>query len=161
MSNASLPAGLSLPARPALGARPFAIRLVVTSLAVVVGCGLFNAVVDPYGLFRWVDLHGFNEIKPRATQASVAFKYRAVEFLSPQTLLLGNSRAEMGWDPQSLPAGRFGSVVNAAMPGKGLGAMMRVADHAWVQSRPATLVIGVEFFDCLEAGPPPPPVQES
>jgi hypothetical protein len=49
-------------------------------------CGLFNTVVDPYGLFRWIDRPGFNEIKPRATQASVAFKYRAIDFLSPRTI---------------------------------------------------------------------------
>ncbi|HMO46384.1 MAG TPA: hypothetical protein PKB14_10170 [Rubrivivax sp.] len=155
MSNDASPAALSSPARPSPQARTFAIRLLGTCFAVVAGCGLFNAAVDPYGLFRWVDRPGFNEVKPRATQASVAFKYRAVDFLSPQTLLLGNSRAEMGWNPQSLPAGRFGSVVNAAMPGKGLDAMIPLAGHAWARSRPATLVIGAEFFDCLEAGGPP------
>lgn len=155
MSNDATPPALSSSAQTSPQARTFAIRLLGTCFAVVVGCGLFNAVIDPYGLFRWVDQPGFNEVKPRATQASVAFKYRAVEFLSPQTLLLGNSRAEMGWDPESLPAGRFGSVVNAAMPGQGLGAMVPLAEHAWARSRPATLVIGAEFFDCLEAGPPP------
>jgi len=35
--------------------------------------------------------------------------------------------------------------------------MIPVADHAWARSRPTTLVIGVEFFDCLEAAQAPPP----
>lgn len=137
-------------------ARRFTTRLLATALVVVLGCGLFNAVADPYGLFRWVDRPGFNAIKPRATQASIAFKYRAIDFTLPQTLLLGNSRVEMGWDPARLPSATFGRVVNVALPGQGLGAMVEMANHAWARSRPTTLVVGVEFFDCLEAGPPPP-----
>jgi len=151
------PGGSSFPGGASGSARRFAVVLLVTSLAVVAGCALFNALVDPYGIFRWLDRPGFNEIKPRATQESLAFKYKAIDFLSPRTLLLGNSRAEIGWDPGHLSGTRFGEVVNAAMPGRGLEAMIPVADHAWARSRPATLVIGVEFFDCLEAGQTPPP----
>lgn len=137
-------------------ARRFTIRLLAAALAIVLGCGLLNAVVDPYGLFRWVDLEGFNAIKPRATQVGAAFKYRVIDFDTPRTLLLGNSRAEMGWDPELLPPATFGSVTNAALPGQGLGAMVALANHAWARSRPTTLIIGVEFFDCLESGPSPP-----
>jgi len=137
-------------------ARRFTTRLLATALAVVLGCGLLNVVVDPYGLFRWVDLEGFNAIKPRATQVGAAFKYRVVDFSSPRTLLLGNSRAEMGWDPDLLPPATFGSVANVALPGQGLGTMVAMADHAWARSRPTTLVIGLEFFDCLESGPSRP-----
>ena len=137
-------------------ARQFTTRLLATALAVVLGCALLNAAVDPYGLFRWVDRAELNAIKPRATQVGAAFKYRVIDFGSPQTLLLGNSRAEMGWDPDLLPPATFGSVANVALPGQGLGAMVAMADHAWVRSRPTTLVIGLEFFDCLEAAPSPP-----
>lgn len=133
-------------------AKQFVTRLLATALAVVLGCGLFNAIVDPHGLFRWVDQQGFNAIKPRATQAGEAFKYRVVDFSLPQTLLLGNSRAEMGWNPEHLPSASFGSIANVALPGQGLGAMVAMADHAWARSRPTTLVIGAEFFDCLESG---------
>jgi hypothetical protein len=73
----------------------------------------------------------------------------------PQTLLLGNSRVEMGWDPELPPSARFGRVANVALPGQGLGAMVEMAEHAWSRSAPSSLVIGVEFFDCLEAGPAP------
>lgn len=140
-----------------VSARRFTTRLLVTALTVVLGCGLLNAVVDPYGLFRWVDRPGFNAIKPRAAQAGTAFKYRVVDFTLPQTLLLGNSRVEMGWDPEHLPSATFGRVANVALPGQGLGSMVAMADHAWVRSKPTTLMIGVEFFDCLETGQAPSP----
>ena len=128
-------------------------RFLVVGAATVAGCGLINAVVDPYGLFRWLDLPAFNEIKPRAAQASVAFKYRAVEQLRPATLLLGNSRAEMGWDPQQLSPWPDAPAVNGAIPGSGIEGMLPLADHAWSVSAPAALLVGLEFFDCLDAGP--------
>jgi hypothetical protein len=137
-------------------ARRFTTLLLVTAAAVVLGCGLFNAVVDPYGLFRWMEQPGFNAIKPRATQASTAFKYRVIDLTLPQTLLIGNSRVEMGWDPELLPSASFGRVANVALPGQGLSSMVAMADHAWARSAPSTLVIGLEFFDCLEAGQAPP-----
>lgn len=143
---------------PRISARRFTAQLLTSAAAVVLGCGLVNAVVDPYGLTRWVDLQGFNAIKPRAAQAATAFKYRVVDFAAPRTLLLGNSRVEMGWDPDQLPAASFAPVVNLALPGQGLGAMVALADHAWARSRPTTLLVGVEFFDCLESAPTAPAV---
>ena len=140
-----------------LNARRFTALLLATATAVVLGCGLFNVVVDPYGLFRWVDRPGFNAIKPRATQASNAFKYRVIDGTMPQTLLLGNSRVEMGWDPELLPSASFGRAANVALPGQGLGSMVGLADHAWARAAPSILLIGVEFFDCLEAGQAPLP----
>ena len=137
--------------RPTSDARRFLIRLLATAAAVVVGCGLFTAVVDPYGLFRWVDVPGFNAIKPRASQMGTAFKYRVIDFVEPQTLLLGNSRVEMGWDPAQLPPAAFGRAANVALPGQSLSAMTAMADHAWARSRPKALMVGVEFFDCLES----------
>ena len=136
-------------------AKRFATLLLATAAALVIASALFNAVIDPYGLFRWVDRSGFNAIKPRATQVKSAFKYRVIDHTLPQTLLLGNSRVEMGWDPELPPAARFGRVANVALPGQGLEAMAGLADHAWARSAPTTLVIGVEFFDCLAKGPAP------
>jgi len=145
------------PTKKRITARRFTTLLLSTAAAVVAGCGMFNALVDPYGLFRWVEQPGFNAIKPRATQTSTAFKFRVIDVTMPQTLLLGNSRVEMGWDPELLPKARFGRVANVALPGQGLGSMVELADHAWARSAPSTLVVGVEFFDCLEGDAAPPP----
>ena len=146
-----------------ISARSFTTRLLATALVVVLGCGLFNALVDPYGLLRWVDRPGFNAIKPRASQVGAPFKYRVVDFNLPRTLLLGNSRVEMGWNPEHLPSATFGPVANVALPGQGLDAMVALANHAWARSRPVRLIVGVEFFDCLEAAPaaPQPPPTRS
>ncbi len=114
-----------------------------------------NALVDPHGLVRWVDAPGFNAIKPRAIQEIEAFKYRAIDSVRPKALILGNSRAEMGWNPEIVNRARLGPTVNAAIPGRGLDAMAPLADYAWHVSRPATLIVGAEFFDCLVSGAAP------
>lgn len=137
--------------------RRFVSRLAVSLAAFLAGLGLLNATIDPHGLHRWIDVEGLNHIKPRANQSPEPFKYRAVEVIAPRTLLLGNSRVEMGWNPDDLPSERFGAAVNAAIPGSGLASMVAIADHAWLRSRPEYLLVGLEFFDCLASGPRPAP----
>ena len=84
-----------------------------------------------------------------------AFKYRAIDAIRPKALILGNSRAEMGWNPELVNRAGLGPTVNAAIPGRGLDAMAPLADYAWHVSRPATLIVGAEFFDCLVSGAAP------
>lgn len=136
-------------------ARAFIVRLCLMLAAFVLAAVALNGIVDPHGLHRWMELDGTNRLKPRANQSPEAFKYRSIDVLTPRSLLLGNSRVEMGWDPQDLPRERFGAVVNAAVPGSGLETMIALTDHAWIRSRPAHLLVGLEFFDCLAKGPRP------
>ncbi len=86
-----------------------------------------------------------------ATQAIELFKFRAIDFIRPRTLYLGNSRAEMGWDPEALGA-MYSPGVNVSIPGRALGGISQLADYAWSRSQQRTLFIGVDFFDCLASG---------
>jgi len=61
--------------------------------------GLCNLVVDPYGLFRFVDKPGFNSIKPKSGVHGSMVKAYQVLRIQPRGLILGNSRAEVGFDP--------------------------------------------------------------
>ena len=134
------------------GARRFVYGL-MASILTTLGCvAVVNLLVDPHGFYRWVDQPGFNEIKPRGDQAIELFKYRAVDFVQPGTLYMGNSRSELGWDPQAAGSRLPLPGVNVSLPGRGLGTMNQLADYAWSRSRPKVLVVGVEFFDCLAAG---------
>lgn len=144
-----------LEANDEAAARRFVTRLVVLLATCIAVAAIVNATIDPHGVHRWIDIEGLNRIKPRANQAPEAFKYRAIDVKAPQTLLLGNSRVELGWNPDDLPHARFGRTVNAAIPGRGLSSMVALADHAWARSRPEQLIVGLEFFDCLASGPRP------
>lgn len=117
---------------------------VSASLALVV-------IVDPYGLYRVVDRRGFNAVKPGLSRHQVQIKQAHALRLRPQVLILGNSRAEIGFDPAAPAfAAAHGAVYNLAIPGTGLG----TSSHQLTQLldagvKPATVILGVEFMDFL------------
>lgn len=135
-----------------LSPRGFVVLVLTTTISLVLALAGLAFVVDPHGIHRIVELPWLNEIKPRASQSVVAFKYRTIEDLRPRTVILGNSRAEMGIDPKRIETSGLGVTANLSVPGSGLNVMRTIADFSWEVSRPATIVLGVEFFDCLEAG---------
>lgn len=118
-------------------------------LMLMLGAAL-NYVVDPYGLYRWVELEKFNKLKPKSGPNGHLVKpYRVVE-VQPRTLILGNSRTEVGFDPESShwPAA-FRPVFNMALPASGIEASLRSLQHSIAAGKPALTIVGVDFFDFL------------
>ena len=62
---------------------------------------LFVVVVDPYRLFRMVDIAGFNAVKPRPDHYQSEIKLSGARALRPAVVLMGNSRVDVGIDPDS------------------------------------------------------------
>ena len=133
-----------------LTARRFTLIMLSALTACVTLIVGFNLLIDPHGIFRILTIPGVNQVKPKGAQLGEAFKVQSISSLKPATLMLGNSRVEMGWNPQTLDPLVFGPVVNAALPGRDLQSMRGLATHAWHVSRPARLLVGVDFMDCLE-----------
>lgn len=125
------------------------------SCAIVATCSLlvilFVAFVDPYQLFRLVDVEGFNRIKPLPEQYREQIKLAQAKTLRPNALLLGNSRIEVGLDPASPQLSSHGySAYNLALAGTTLAVAQRMYDRVRSEtSPPAMAVIGVEFLDFL------------
>ena len=69
----------------------FSAVLMVTAVTVV--------VVDPYGVFGLVNQEGFNSRKVRLTHSQFEVRSRVAARLKADAWILGNSRAEMGFDP--------------------------------------------------------------
>lgn len=130
-------------------------RYTLLAGAVVTACSLlvvlFVALVDPYQLFRLVDLEGFNRIKPLPEQYREQIKLAQAKALRPNALLLGNSRIEVGLDPASAQLRSHGyTAYNLALS----GTTLTVAERMFAQARngtapPKMAVIGVEFLDFL------------
>lgn len=97
---------------------------VVLTLTLLGAVAAVNLIVDPYGLFRIVDVPGFNRIKSQAGERAAVFKRAGVARIQPTTVILGNSRAEIGFDPDS-PAWpeHARPVFNLALPGAGVAAV--------------------------------------
>jgi len=121
--------------------------LIVALVALAAGV---NYVVDPYGAHRAFVWEGFNARKPDAGTYGPLVKARGIERVRPRGLVLGNSRAEVGFDPehQAWPA-EARPVYNAALPGKGTHASLRYLQHALVAGDLRVVVVGLDLMDFL------------
>ena len=116
--------------------------LAVTALVVV---------IDPYRLYGLVEAPGLNAVKPGLTRHQEEIKVAHAMARQPRILILGNSRAEIGFNPATLATmPGAGTAYNLAIPGTGLASsrreLRRLLDGGL---RPATIIVGVEFLDFL------------
>lgn len=118
----------------------------IAGLAALVA--LVNAFIDPYGMFHIANIPGLNEIKSQASQRGAVYKRVAAERVRPNGLVLGNSRAEIGFDPEH-PAwpGDARPAFNLALPGTGPDAAFSQLHQALVYSRPRVVILGLDFLD--------------
>lgn len=127
-----------------------------------------NLVVDPYGIFRLVDQPGFNSIKPTAASHGAMSKAYQVLRVQPKTLILGNSRVEVGLDPNH-PAWPQSArpVYNAALPGTGTATSLRYLQHVLAANagnpaaQPTLVLWGVDFMDFLTDPTLPTPTRSA
>lgn len=69
------------------------------ALLALITVGLFNALIDPLAMFRFVDLPSLNRYKPAIyPQARIAKAYE-VRRIAPKGLILGSSRTHVGLRP--------------------------------------------------------------
>jgi hypothetical protein len=120
----------------------------VSTLALLSAVVTVNLVVDPYGLFRMVDVPALNHIKSHASERAASFKHMAVKRIRPAGLVLGNSRAEIGFDPES-PSWpeSVRPVFNLALPGAGIHAVAGDFAETLRWASPELVVVGLDFLD--------------
>lgn len=81
------------------------------SLFVVMsGVLAFNCIVDPYGMYRLIEVKGFNSHKPAIYNRVRLFKAYDVRRIKPSAIVLGTSRSHVGlrmshegWAPTVTP----------------------------------------------------------
>jgi hypothetical protein len=118
-------------------------------------------IADPYYVFGTPSIASVNIIKPRVyQQAEIAKKYQ-LSRIRPRTLLLGNSRVEIGLNPESSiwPAS-MRPVFNAALAGAGLDKELGMLRQSLASGDLRTVILGVDFADFLARSPVPIQVQD-
>ena len=109
-----------------------------------------NLAIDPYDIYALLNVRGLNQIKPHAGANGAMAKAYQVLRANPRTLVLGNSRAEVGFNPRSLAwPQQLQPVFNLALPGTGPITSLRYLQHAISVHRPAVVLLGVDFMDFL------------
>lgn len=126
--------------------------LLATIAAICALVAICNAIIDPYGLYRVVESDGFNSLKTRAAQRGRLFKSRLLEVLRPSAIVLGNSRAEVGFDPRHVFFTRMGHAANLALPGTGPDTALALLKRAIELKPPKVVVLGLDFVDARITG---------
>ena len=92
---------------------------------------LFNGAVDPFRTFAWVEREGVNRYKPALQHRVRLMKAYELRRLRPESVLLGSSRAHVGFDPDHEAwASNYGRRYNAAFDGATTKEMFAYLRHA-------------------------------
>ena len=147
--------------RPSYGRYLSTLVLVLLSGACLV-CA-FVYIVDPYNLYGVVRRENFNAVKPGLERYQSQIKHEHALRLQPRFIILGNSRAEIGFDPRAAAFGPLhGDGYNMGIPGTGMAtAVSQFTQLAQAGVKPRTVIVGLEFIDFLKPAVAPPPRTEA
>lgn len=120
-------------------------------LLILTAAAVFNVIVDPYRVYNIVEKTGFNARKPRALERGYLSKLASIAGLRPERVILGNSRAQIGLDPESRQWGDRLTTYNAALPGTGPDVILSMMRAAIAAGRLRQAVVGLDFLDFLVA----------
>lgn len=130
-------------------------RYSVYVLAGAVGCILVTAAlavaIDPYAIWGTKRIAFLNAKKPAIYTHAVLAKVEQAKRAAPRTVVLGNSRMDVGIDPESRywPSGAH-PVFNLAIPGQGPSGDLRNLHTVFPGTEgPGLALLGVDFFDSL------------
>jgi hypothetical protein len=124
----------------------------LSATIVVVASGI-SITVDPYDYYHGVRWEGINAKKPHALTHGRLAKLAAASRVEPNTVVLGNSRMDIGFDPHSNQwPDALRPIFNLAIPGQGPSGDLRNIQELFHHQKPKLVVIGVDFLDFLYDG---------
>lgn len=124
-----------------------------------------TVVIDPYDYWGTPRIAGLNARRPAGNTHLIAVKARQYARVRPRTVVGGNSRVEVGFDPAS-PAWPSDArpVYNYGLAGMSFAELARQLERAVAVHRPDTILVGVDMIDFRTGErewrawkPPPPP----
>lgn len=125
-------------------------------LATVVLCGVvaiifFVGIIDPYSQYGWFKQAGINAVKPDLSRYAEEIKLTQAIKLKPDTLIFGNSRAEIGFDPESPALMQHGySAYNLAIRGTTITSSHRQLTYLLQKGiKPKRVLIALDFVDFM------------
>jgi hypothetical protein len=127
--------------------RYFNLIVLGLTLPSLLGIGLLNAAIDPYGVIDSPKVAGVNKSKPEIVNRSRLFKALEVMREEPTIIVLGTSRTEVGIDPDHPVFTKEQSAYNLGLAGGTMYEAKRYFQHALVnQPELEQVVIGLDFF---------------
>ncbi len=123
------------------------LKVYISAFAMLLLLPLFNAVVDPYGLYPLVKIDGVNWPKPEMMTTVTIHKSFKVAQFEPEVVVLGTSRAGFGIDPENDAwPDAFQPRYNLSILGANTFVTRRVLEHAQTLHPLKQAVFGLDFF---------------
>ncbi len=127
--------------------RRFNLVLIAIALFPILLVGLFNVVVDPYGVINSPQFYGFNQSKPEKRNHDKLFKAIDVTRIKPKTILIGSSRTQVGLDPTHPALFNNPPAYNLGLAAANMYTVMRFFQHALTnEPNLKQVVLGIDLF---------------
>ncbi|MEM8799992.1 MAG: hypothetical protein AAGF15_07935 [Pseudomonadota bacterium] len=124
----------------------YLVALIVCSALFLTLAGSLAWLVDPYYVHSSPRIEGFNKIKPHAQDLGNETKITLAIRRNPATLLIGNSRIDIGFDPDML-ATEIPSIPrpisNVGVPGMGVPGVRQTLSRLLSETSPRHIYIGL------------------
>ncbi len=129
----------------------FCLWLAATTVSGIFVVIFFSVVIDPYNLYNWFKYDGINTKKPDTTRYLEEIKLTEAIKLNPNLIILGNSRAEIGFNPESPYLVDHGySAFNLAIRGTSIFTSTRQLNYLINKGiKPKKILIALDFVDFL------------
>jgi hypothetical protein len=117
----------------------------IFTLAIAAG---FNWFIDPYGMYWSPLVEGLNVKKPEAGNRSRTSKPYVLSKLKPTVLIVGNSRVEMGLNPEHLLFDK--PTYNIGIPGLGMSSQIDFAlNEIESNANLEHIILSLDYLDFL------------
>ena len=127
--------------------RRFTYVFLATTLAPVLGIGLFNFAIDPYGIFNSIELDKINSEKPEKVSQDRLFKALDITRLKPEIVVLGSSRVQWGIDTRHPIFNLDQNPYNLGLNGVSMYEILRYFEHTQVNQKNLNLaIIGTDLI---------------
>jgi hypothetical protein len=128
-------------------AKKYPLIAIATALLLLGSVAAFNAVIDPYGMYRLLEIRGFNLHKPAIYHRVRLFKAYDIRRIKPSAIVLGTSRSHVGirmsyegWDATAAP--RY----NLAFDGATTKEMYFYLKHTYAIHPLKQVVLGLDTY---------------
>ena len=133
-------------------ARRYVIAVLATALALVAAVAGVNGVVDPFAMYRGIELRHFNAYKPEIQQRVRLYKAFELRRVRPRTIMLGTSRTHVGLSCTNEALQRLeGPCYNAAFDGATTREMLAYLRHAQAIRPLRHVVLGLDAYQLTAA----------
>jgi len=124
--------------------KTYLIRLLISVIGILSAIAGINIFINPYGYFDVPRIAGVNKLTLGFNHHLPLAKALAISHIRPATVIVGNSRAEAGYDPDHSSFNER-PAYNLALGGAGIGQMRRYLLEAIAIGKPRHVLLTLDY----------------